>query len=366
MKALVSLLLVVSAAMFSFSCAGVAKNGKAGDGGGGNGANAGVGGGGSGVGPADAGGDRVIGPSVDANCGLRTYQLDRRPAEVLLLQDRSQSMSNHLPNSGPTRWEATVMATTNVVGSTEAALAWGLKLFPDTDMACMVSDGVDVPPRPLNAENVIGEISAAGPTADGTPTNLAIRKAAAYLRGLGTSTPKYILLATDGDPNCLDSLTSGDASKDYDGAVAAIADAAKAGIPTAVVGISFSASSTPNVKEVALNRMAVAGSMPRAGGPPSYYAASSTADLITAFSAITGQLISCTFPLDQTPPSPADVAVNLNDKRLPRDETHLDGWDYGPGMASIILAGRPCNDLKASTSIDRLEIIFGCPGAIIP
>src|SRR5262245_29465809 len=44
----------------------------------------------------DAGAHGGSGPTEDANCGLQNFALDRRPAIVLLLQDRSTSMRNTL------------------------------------------------------------------------------------------------------------------------------------------------------------------------------------------------------------------------------------------------------------------------------
>src|SRR6187402_159111 len=42
------------------------------------------------------------GPTEDANCGLQNFALDRRPAIVVLLQDRSTSMRNTI--NSVTRW----------------------------------------------------------------------------------------------------------------------------------------------------------------------------------------------------------------------------------------------------------------------
>ena len=67
-----------------------------------------------------------------------------------------------------------------------------------------------------------------------TPTRAAEDAAVTYLRGLTDPNPKFILMATDGQPNCPASgNSSGD---DTPGAIAAVTAAATAGFPTFVVG----------------------------------------------------------------------------------------------------------------------------------
>ena len=78
-------------------------------------------------------------------------------------------------------------------------------------------------------------------------------------------------------------------------------------------------------------------------------------------------VISCTFDLKgRLPPSPDDVAVNVDGARVPRDKTHGDGWDYDAGMANVVLHGQTCDRLKGAGSTNNVEIIFGCPGIVIP
>src|SRR4029078_9652510 len=57
----------------------------------------------------DAGPRPETGPTEDANCGLQNFALDRRPAIVVLLQDRSTPMRNTL-SGGATRCANVVAA----------------------------------------------------------------------------------------------------------------------------------------------------------------------------------------------------------------------------------------------------------------
>ena len=107
-----------------------------------------------------------------------------------------------------------------------------------------------------------------------TPTRSAENAAVTYLRTVTTSNPKFILLATDGQPNC---PASGNTDMDDSpGAVMSVANAQTAGFPTFVVGISAPAGAAND----ALNMMAVAGGYPRAA-TPRYYPVTSAAEFIT-------------------------------------------------------------------------------------
>ena len=96
-----------------------------------------------------------------------------------------------------------------------------------------------------------------------TPTRNAENGAAAYLSRLTDSSPRFILLATDGLPTCLATDTPG--SDDSAGATASVGAARASGFPTFVVGISTRGTADPT-----LSAMANAGGLPRAG-TPSYY-----------------------------------------------------------------------------------------------
>jgi len=325
------------------------------------------------------------GPSVDANCGFQDFVLDRRPAIVVLLQDRSTSMRGTLKDASGasvTRWGLVVNAVKPILEQTQASLAWGLKLFPDNAI-CGVQPGVNIAPDLNNANAINAQLNSIQVTQnsadnlglwDGTPVAPALRQAAAYLLSLPSDKQKYIVLATDGQPTCAggNSLTGGGNpdSDDRPSGPAAIAEVLAMGIKVPVIGIAFSKTWDPtNLKdnEVTLNDMAKAGGMPRATDP-AYYGATSAAELADAFAQITGAVISCTFDLKgRTPPSPDDVAVKINGVKVTRDKTtHTDGWDYDTNMANVLLYGKACDQLKASGSTNNVQIIFGCPGVVIP
>jgi hypothetical protein len=326
----------------------------------------------------DAGTRTEAGPTEDANCGLQNFALDRRPAIVLLLQDRSTSMRNELNNL--TRWATVVQAVKPVLQQTQAGISWGLKFFPEAKV-CGVTAGVNIEPALNNAAAISAQLDAIKIVAnspdnlglwDGTPVAPALRQAAAYMAALPSDKQKYILLATDGQPTCAggDRLTGGGSpdSDDHPSGPAAVAEVVAMGIKVPVVGVSFSSTWDPtdlDDNEVTLNEMAKAGGMPRPMDP-AYYAANSSTELAAAFAQITGIVISCTFDLKgMKPPSPDDVAVKIDGVKVPRDKMHGQGWDYDADMANVVIYGQACDQLKGVGATNNVQIIFGCPGIII-
>ena len=72
-------------------------------------------------------------------------------------------------------------------------------------------------------------------------------------------------------------------------------------VKTFVVGFGSAVDATQ------LRDMARAGGTARAGMTPEYYQADDAASLRTAFAAIAGSVISCTYTLSNTPPDPDTV-----------------------------------------------------------
>jgi hypothetical protein len=301
------------------------------------------------------------GPSFESNCGLEKFNLERTPARVLLVLDRSRSMRDKAMGVAVDKWTDVVGAVDAAVLRTNETISWGLKMFPSgATIYCAVDRGIDVPIAARNHTTVLGMIndrSKGGPNGHGTPTRQALTDAVEALRADPATDPKFILLATDGEPTCMDGKTP--ALRDDSGAVAAVTSAAAAGFPVFVVGVATGAAG-----DGVLNAMATAGGRPRAGATR-YYAVATRQELVDAFGQITGQVASCTFKLGKAPPSPKDVAVNVGTTRVPRDPQRLEGWDYNDDRSAIELHGKYCADVKASTSV-KVEVIFGCPNVIIP
>ena len=257
-------------------------------------------------------------------------------------------------------------AINQVVSRTEATVNWGLKLFADVGSACGVSNNVAVGIAPMNAGAIAAALAlrtdASGNVTNGssTPTRAAENAAVTYLSTLTDSNPKYILLATDGQPNCPASGSMN--TDDTPGAVAAVSAAATAGYPTFVVGISTAAGAADS----ALNMMAVAGGFPRVG-VTQYYPVTSTAEFAAVLQNLVGMANTCTFTLPAPPTTDGtttrdDITVKASVGGaitvLPQDAN--EGWTYADSTrSSIVLHGAPCDQVKAGT-LTGITIAFRC------
>ena len=99
-----------------------------------------------------------------------------------------------------------------MVEATGSTLSWGLKVFPEDgdgeQAACSagsVTDAIQVEIAENNAAAVTDAISATRDEGDGTPTGDAMKQAVTYLEGRTDLNDynRYILLATDGEPSCV-------------------------------------------------------------------------------------------------------------------------------------------------------------------
>ncbi|HET7540093.1 MAG TPA: vWA domain-containing protein, partial [Polyangiaceae bacterium] len=147
------------------------------------------------------------GDLTNGECARQTFQLSRQPAEILLLLDRSGSMKEKPSGSSASdsKWSLVVPAVNEVVTATNATISWGLKAFPEGEgeecIAESVTAAVPVTIAPNNAAAVTAQLMALTPEGNGTPTGDAVEAAVKYLKSLTDPNPKFILLATDGEPS---------------------------------------------------------------------------------------------------------------------------------------------------------------------
>jgi hypothetical protein len=309
-----------------------------------------------------SGGNNPTPGSSETNCGLQRHKLTRVPPEILLVLDRSATMAQEVQGSPNSRWTEVSRAVDEVVSGTQQNVLWGLKMFP-TVSACDVTPAMEVAVGLANHPMMAGAMNATSPNTgpSGTPMQLAVRMATAHLRARTGGNPRFMLLATDGLPNCGPGPGIG-GGMDTPGTVQAIREAAASGIRTYVVGIATHAEGA--FAQYSLDMMADAGGTAR-NATPGFYPVNNQADLTRTFNEITGQVQSCVFPLDAAPPSPMDVAVDLDARRIPRDTTHTNGWDYTANMTAIEVYGQPCNDLELG-KVTNVQIIYGCKNEVIP
>ncbi len=295
-------------------------------------------------------------------CGSNSFTANHLPPDLLIVLDRSGSMNDDATGmtcpggcGASSKWAQMTNAINSVVAQTEAKVRWGLKLFASGGQACTVGTSAEVPVGPMNAGAIKAAIGAAIP-GSATPTRAAEIQAAAYLNGVSDPNPKYVLLATDGLPNCQQGGSP--LAADDTAAIAAVATVAAMGIPTFVIGIATGGSTADGT----LNMMAVNGGHPRAANP-AYFPVSTTQDLESALTVIQGMVaLPCQFQLGGVPTNLDAVSVSVGGQVLPMSD-----WTYGPGNRSIVFpdSGSICANLKSGAAKD-VTITLPCGETVIP
>ena len=333
---------------------------------------------GGGVSTTGSGGDVGISDAGDPNCGLLQFKPTPKAADILMVLDRSGSMID-IPDGAPsgsttTKWQIVVPSLEAVVSATESSISWGMKSFPEAytdslgDCAGGVTGIIDVKVAAMDGTQMNGAITALTPAGKGTPTADAINSAVTYMGTLTDTNPKYLLLATDGEPTCVG--TDEDKTNSGPAAVTAIANALEAGFPTFVVGIA----TTKTTANTELTAMSKAGGEPVPLTNPlshNYYLANDATTLVSAMEAITGQISTCLFPLSPPPPvlnDPTKVGVYLGGttNKIPYDAAKSSGWAYTDANDSAIeVFGAYC-DMIQTAGAGAVQIIFGCPNINVP
>jgi len=366
------------------------------------------------------------------DCGFDSFNVERIPPNVLVVLDRSGSMMRNVSGNvsadpAMSRWFIAETAINTITSSTQADISWGMKMFPtcrnpgagkhpwrcndgDGNHNPCAIDGMETLPALGRSSAIQAALAAARPVIDSgaTPTALGIKSAVATLRGIKDNRPKFILLVTDGGPNC-GVYTGSNCKVDFnqsgctmcgstqcnfalpspnrctevspvtnqsfcaanapcdriqgcdtgDNSVSEIQAAVAAGIPVFVLGFAIPDPSATNLAHLTLNRMAMAGGRPFAGaGQYQYYDADDQASLMKALSEIAASTVSCTFALEDPPADDAVAFVTVDERTLPNNPQ--DGWSFGPGRNSIIFNGTACSRLKAG-DFKKTKITFGCP-----
>jgi len=305
-------------------------------------------------------------------CGEEDFNIQHVTPDMLIVLDRSNSM-------GYTGfWDPTRNAVINISTTYEDTILFGLMVFPD--LSCLNGLTGECSPGSapvvgvaLNNGGAISSSLTAMTTCGGTPTAGTLQNAHSYLMGLSDTNPKYVLLATDGAPNCNSALDGStcrctctnpslcstcpvyNANCLDDARTLAAIDAMRAdGIRTFVIGMSTAAVEWGDVL----------GQMAEHGGTERFYAAEDPTELQAAFEAITGMVATCEFDLNPSDAAdPNQVNFYFDDEVVPRDPTSSNGWNW-TDEDTITFYGSYC-DLIMSGSVGVISAKYGCPTIII-
>ncbi len=330
---------------------------------------------------------------VDGACGGTMMKASARDANLLLLLDKSGSMLQKPDGFAVKKWDAVKIALRDALTPLKGKMSLGLAMYPNDTSgggdACAVPSGgaaVTVPVAADSIDKILEAVNGATP-AGATPTAKALAAALDYYTagaGKDLKGDKFVVLATDGGPNCDTSITCGaelcttnidgscdtggnccDPSRskisclDDKGVIAAIDALRAAGVKTFVIGIPGSES-----YKSYLDRFAEHGGMMSTSGGSKYYSVSAeggVAGLTSVFSTITGDLItSCRIVLEGAAPDPSKINVYVDEKVIPRGGA--DGWEYDSSTdpPTITIKGATCEQVK-SKGAKVITVSYGCP-----
>jgi hypothetical protein len=307
------------------------------------------------TGPGDGDGDGD--PTTDENsetegCQLLDVILIPQTPSLVLLVDQSGSMNDDF--GGNTRWNVIVDVLVNpmmgIVPQFADEFRLGLTLYTSQNgnldgMPCPLL--TEVAPALDNAPPIETLLNMSMPIGD-TPTGESLDAVWQALDALDVPGRKYIVLATDGEPDTCDVPNPEMGQPE---SLAAAQAAFAAGIETHIISVGA------DVSAQHLQEMANAGQGVQPGDPDApYYQALDQAALLDAFDSILASVRSC--QLDLMTPLTPDVAmgctVEINGIPVPLDDPN--GWQLNT-ETEIELLGTACEALQEGTSSVQME----CP-----
>jgi hypothetical protein len=332
--------------------------------------------GGPDTGLVDAPGDGPV------KCTPGRFSLELATAQLMFVIDRSGSMAfsldgrqpdrqGNLPPGVMSRWDTLRDALFSTITPFDNALAMGAKFYPEEsppasppDEACRTDVGVGIAPARGNTSTILGVFDTTQPNG-GTPTSEAIRLAAQYIAGT-RGVARTMIVATDGAPNCNGDLdqtrctctsATGNCATAPTGEFNCLDDTRTIGvvrdifqtmkIPVYVIGIG--STERPAFLKV-LDDMAVAGGRPRPTAPL-HYNVQSSAEMKAALGSISDSIAKCTYLTPSAPTDPNAISVEIDGKSIPRDPTHMNGWDWvDQAFGTLAFFGAACTAAGAGTT----------------
>jgi hypothetical protein len=296
-----------------------------------------------------------------------------QPADVLILLDRSGSMDTAY---GPgTRYQAVATMLSDLVTTYATHVRFGYQEMPGRQGcdAEIVSGCCASPPlvsiADSNTQAVTAAIASAGPMDGNTPTAAALQAALAYFESLDDGVVnRFVLLATDGVPNCTlaGALSGGDAS---DVTSAACADAlaqvnamVALGVRVIVLSLGPSVADDTIGGAACLDALAHAGGDAASPGSPGYYSASDPQQLQLAIEQIIGGGVprpSCSVRFPDKVKIPLKIGVYLDGKPIPFGQA--DGWrlDSQSNPQGVVISGKYCDQIQGF-QVTTVQVGYDC------
>ena len=332
------------------------------------------------------------GPLTKPGCNDISVGFEKLIPTVLLLVDESGSMSDNKypPGGTESRWRVlhdALLADGGLVQTLQAEVRFGFIGYTGdgTAATCPILQRTDVfapasSPSALDAiRDVYPQERPSLPYSGDTPTGAAMRAATNALGAYAQPGPKYILLATDGDP---DTCARPNPQCGQEQAITAAQDAYAAGIGVFVIGIS------DDVASWHLQQMANAGAGLDVAPPdpnfyntcprdpavtPKYASTAPTNDakfykpadgteLAQALSSILYGARTCTFTLHGKVTAGKESQGNVRLDGALLDYMAADGWRLVDDQTIEVL-GASCDKIKTTSKL--LQVSFPCDSVTI-
>jgi hypothetical protein len=337
----------------------------------------------------------IAGDGIDNNCNGMTDEAEweqypicddehisgtaRIAPNLMLVLDRSKSMDEDI-QTNMTKLAALQGAVASLleVNKTETVIRFGLSVFSHSGN-CTPGE-VDYPPG--DDATKIGTTVVGLTSIVSTPTGETLENIYNNRLGIFSSDRgKYILLVTDGVPDCPDhngkpytdqemltiaGLTDYSSYPDFNRTLQAVISLKLAGINTFVIGLGSSTNYIPSF----LNRLATEGGTAQSGDPK-YYPAGSASTLLDVFNQIGKSVLSCTIEAKVDPGTDPTLYVDrmwliYYDKanaihQLPKvtDCATQDGYFYSGTGIKFDICGSYCDQITDGT-INNIRVIMGC------
>lgn len=271
-------------------------------------------------------------------CGAKPFKITALKPNVMIVLDRSGSMGKSVPGAGKSRWQVAQEALNQLFASYSNTIGFGLVMFS----AC---NGAGCSPGKIS--NPIGSYTtdiqktvAATPLCNSGKNETVI---GGTLNGLigevslqVADRPNVIVLVTDGADNC-----GGGGAK-----AAAQLLAQAVSVKTYVVGFSGDV----NASELT--------SIAKAAGTAPYFQAENGTQLQSALSQIATGVATCTFKLDQVPPSGSLwVFFDKDPTGVPKDPNN--GFAYDAQTNTLTFHGAACGLIQQG-KVKDIDVIYAC------
>lgn len=303
-----------------------------------------------------AGGPAIVGPGGEG-CIQQGLEFESLTPTVELLVDRSQSMEADF--GGKDRWntirDILIEPTEGFVKLMETKVRFGLTLYTgllaDDPGGPSCANLIDVPIAFSNFQ-AIHDVFVANEVGNNTPTAESVTAVTTKLEAFNGEPigPKFIVLATDGDPDSCAEPNSNGTDPPRLASEAAVQAAWDKGISTYVIAVGDEIADLQHIQNLAV--------IGRGGDPNAmYYPALDANSLVGAFQSILGVVVSCDFELNGTVQEGQgpNGHVFVGGVEIPYGDAN--GWELASDT-SIRLLGTACDQIKLTAA--PIDIQFPC------